>query len=851
MNYTFRLALRYLAGRKLRTFLTTLAIVFGVLLIFGMNTLIPAFVSSFQASAMAIASEVDATISSKTGESFPAATLDRVLAVDGVRAASASLERPINLPQDYFDKDPQTPDRVTAVTLVGAEPDSLRSVSPYLVTEGRFIESGDKDAAVITESLAEAAGVGLGQALTLPTTSGEVNLAVVGILPQRLMPGNEEVLVSLSEAQQLLGMPGVINTIDANFDSVDKARRAEIEANIKSALGSSYTIGVLQPGAEILTNIKTGQLILTLLGSLGLLMGGFIIFNTFRTVIAERRRDIGMLRAVGASRRMVASLILMEGLVQGVLGTAAGLLLGYVFARLVLALIAPIGQQYLNVRVGSPSITPGLVLISIGMGVGITVLAGLLPARSASRITPMEALRPSVGAVSIQQLAGFGFWSGVAMIAVALIALLSGSSALLALGAILFTIGLILVTPALVSPIARLFGGLLALVFARRGTAQLAEGNLSRQPGRAAITASTTMIALAVLVMASSILSSLAISFNTMLQKSLSSDFLLVPPSVITWGTNLGADPGLADQLRAVDGVEVVSTLRFASTQIDGVAVGLLGIEPEAYTQTSGLTFSAGDPQSAYQAMESGRGLVVNGILGSTAGLALGDQVTLLTPTGEVQYTIVGIASDFLNAKTTTGYISQANIEKDFDRNEDVFFQINAQGGADLAAVEAGLKQVIRPYPQFKLVSGAEFLEQNSGLFDAAFAGMYAMMVFLAIPSLIAMLNTLAIGVLERRREIGVLRAVGATRRQVSAVVLGEALILAAIGVAFGLLSGLYLGFLATSALEGLGFPLEYTFPASGVIAGIAVGLIFGALAALIPARHAARLDIVKALAFE
>jgi putative ABC transport system permease protein len=125
------------------------------------------------------------------------------------------------------------------------------------------------------------------------------------------------------------------------------------------------------------------------------------------------------------------------------------------------------------------------------------------------------------------------------------------------------------------------------------------------------------------------------------------------------------------------------------------------------------------------------------------------------------------------------------------------------------------------------------------------------MMVFLAIPSLIAMLNTLAIGVIERRREIGMLRAVGATRRQVGAVVLAEALILAAIGVAFGLLSGLYLGFLATQALDSLGFPLEYVFPAGGVIAGIAVGLGFGALAAIIPARQAARLDVVQALRYE
>jgi putative ABC transport system permease protein len=448
-------------------------------------------------------------------------------------------------------------------------------------------------------------------------------------------------------------------------------------------------------------------------------------------------------------------------------------------------------------------------------------------------------------------MAGLAFWSALVMIAVAVLAILSGNSAFIGLGAILFTIGLILISPSLVNPIARLFGEIMAFIFARQGTAQLAEGNLSRQPGRAAITASTTMIALAVLVMAGSILSSLSISFNRMLENSLASDYLLVPPSVTVWGTNVGASPELAENLRAVDGVEVVSTLRFAGTQINDVAVGLLGIEPVAYTLTSGLTFTDGDPQTAYKAMNEGRSIVINGLLASTAGVKLGDEVTLLTPAGELKYTIAGIASDFLNAKTTTGYISQANIETDFGRTEDMFFQINVEDGADAAALEAGFMNAIKPYPQFKLVSGAEYLEQNSGLFNAAFAGMYAMMLFLSIPSLIAMVNTLAIGVIERTREIGMLRAVGATRRQVRTVILAEALILASIGTAFGLLSGLYLGMMAVNAFGALGFPIDYVFPTGGVIAAVAVGLLFGAIAAVIPARQASRLDVVQALRYE
>ncbi|HEX9012805.1 MAG TPA: ABC transporter permease, partial [Anaerolineaceae bacterium] len=157
MNMQFTLALRYLAGRKLRTFLTTLAIVFGVLVIFGMNSLLPVFVQAFQANAMAAASQVDATITSQTGEPFPQSVLDKVSSVSGVRAASGSFERTIGLPADYFDHDPKTPDKVSAVNLVGIQPDQARAIQVYQVLSGRFLQPGDTNGAVIAASLADAA----------------------------------------------------------------------------------------------------------------------------------------------------------------------------------------------------------------------------------------------------------------------------------------------------------------------------------------------------------------------------------------------------------------------------------------------------------------------------------------------------------------------------------------------------------------------------------------------------------------------------------------------------------------------------------------------------------------------
>jgi putative ABC transport system permease protein len=816
-----------------------------------MNTMLPAFTGAFQANALAASGQVDASITLRTSDAFDAAVAERVAAVDGVRAVSGVLNRVINLPPDYIDADPALADAVSAVNLVGIDPARATTVHAYVLHSGRFLEEGDRAVTVISQSLGDVLGVALGDPIRLPTPVGEAELTIVGILPTRLIPGNEEVLVPLSHAQAILGMPGKINTVEANFDTLDDARRTRIENDIITLLGDTYQVGTLASNSELLINMRLAQQVFNVLAVMALAMGGFIIFNTFRTIVAERRRDIGMLRALGATRGTIIGTILSEGLLQGVLGTALGIVLGYGLALGMIQALNPMMQQFMNLRIDTPTLSPILMGLSALIGVGVTLLAGLLPAVSAGRVTPLEALRPSVGSVSIRRLAGLGFWAGVAMIVLAVLALLTHNMGLIGLGGVLFVLGLILAAPALVNPIANVFGALAARVFARDGTAQMAEGNLSRQPSRAAITASTTLIAMAILVMAAGLFASVEIGFGRVLRRSMGSDYILLPPALAVWGTDVGADPALADELRAIDGVEVVSTLRFAPTLINGVASSAMGIDPVGYPQVSSLTFTRGDEQEAYAALGAGRALIVNGLLATAAQIGVGDEIELLTPTGRHRYEVVAIAGDYLNAKIATAYISQASIAADFGRNEDVLIQLNLAPGADRASAEAALRDALRPYPQFRLIAGLEFIEENLRIFQTAWSGIYGMVIFLAVPSLIAMVNTLAIGVIERTREIGMLRAVGATRKQVRAIVVTEALILSGIGTAFGLLSGIYLGYMAVQALSEAGFPMEYAFPATGAIVAIAAGILFGVVAAIIPARQAARLEIVQALRYE
>jgi putative ABC transport system permease protein len=210
----------------------------------------------------------------------------------------------------------------------------------------------------------------------------------------------------------------------------------------------------------------------------------------------------------------------------------------------------------------------------------------------------------------------------------------------------------------------------------------------------------------------------------------------------------------------------------------------------------------------------------------------------------------VALATDMLNAKVTTGFISQANLKTDFGVTDDVFIQLNLTKDADRAVADKAIKVLAANYPTFKVISGSEYYNALKSQMDAAFSGMYVLFLLLAIPSLIAMLNTLTISVIERTREIGMIRAAGGTRKQIRNMVIAEALLLAAIGTAFGILGGLYLGYVIVVAMKTI-FPLGYVFPVSGVLAAIAIGLLFGTFAAFIPARQAAGMNVVEALRYE
>ncbi len=841
MRVQWIMALRYLRGRKLRSALTTLAVVFGVAVLFGMNALLPTMLQAFRQTVLATTGKVDLVFTSVTDGPFPVERVEAVRRVDGVAEVTGSLRRNVLLPPDLVSRA-----GLNAVTLVGVEPEVAARLRHYPMKEGRFLTADDGDAAVISRGLAEKLALSVGSRLTLPSAQGTTDLEVVGILDVPSIPGVEEVFVPLPAAQRLLEMLGQINVIEAVVKpGVD---RDQAEGAVLAALGGLFKAEPPEVGEELIASLRMGEVAFAIFGVMALAIGAFIILNTFRTVVVERRHDLGMLRAVGASRRVVVGLILAESLLQGLLGTAIGLAAGYGLAWVLLLTVRSVMQQYLRMEAAVPIITLPNLLTAIVLGLGATLAGGLWPALSAGRVTPIEALRPVVPGAYERAAKRRGI-VGAVLVVLAALALLTGNFNVTALGTLLFLVGLVLVAPVLVNPLSRFFGRLLVLMFAREG--RLAEGNLARQPNRAAVTASALMVGLAMILAMAGMVTSIFDGFMSYIDHSLHTDFLLMPASLVLGGGNVGAGPELVEAVRAVPGVTGATTLRLGTAAVDGATLQVIGVDPETYPQLSGLVFRYGDPQEAFAALGRERAIIVNGVFAAQRRVRVGDVLTLQTPEGDREYRVVGVGSDYLNAKLATGYISQTNLERDFHQTADLLVMVEAADDADMAAVQARLEEIVRKYPSFVLTEWRSFREEQEKVFGQSVSLFNVIGVMFALPSLLAMVNTLTINVMERTREIGVLRAVGSTRRQIRRMVIAESLLLGALGTAFGILAGLWLGYVLVTGMNVSGFVIPYYFPYTGILVAVAVGLLIGVGAALLPARRAARLDIVTALRYE
>ena len=843
MNVQLTLAWRYLKGRGGRTVLTTLAVVLGVMLIFGLNGLMPAMMEAFSRTLVSTAGKVDATVTSPFGASFSLDVASKVARVPGVAQVTPMLQRTIPLtPRAGV----ATADQVAQAYVVGVDPATILSVRDLPVGSGRSLAIGDRDVIVLASDLARRLGVGIGGTLSVPSSVGTTKFTVVGLLSSATAPGQEQFYVPLTAAQQLFAEGHNINEVDAGFTgTVD---RTATEAAIQRAVGKDLQVGGLSSNSSLIGTIQVAQYAFNMFGIFALATGAFIILNSFRTVVSERRRDIGMLRAIGAKRGTIVGMFLIESLLQGILGTAIGIVAGWGMAASGIAALNPIYEQYFHSTVGGPIFEPWTWAFAITMGIGVTIAAAIIPAMAAGRVTPMEAMRPQLGEI-YERRVGQRAWIGAAVVGLSLLSFATRDSGLVSLASVIFLVGIALVAPAIVTPVSNTFGAPIDLMFAREGG--IARSNLQRNPGRSAITVTAVMLGLATIIAMAGLITSIFAGFTGYITKTMSADFMLLPQSIILSGGNIAAGPRLADEVRHAAGMSTVTTLRLGQGKIDGAAVQALGIDPATYAKVASFEWAAGSSEAAIAQLSQGRWLIANGIFASAHKLVVGQSVTYETPNGPKTYHVAGIGNDYLNAKLSTTYVSQDNLARDFGAVNDLIIMGNLAPGADKAATQARLDTIVADYPAFKLYESASWLKEQLNTFDQTMGIFYVLGAALALPSLLALVNTLAISVLGRTREIGMLRAVGSTRRQIRRMVMAESLLLSAIGTALGIVAGVWLGYALVEATISVGWPMPYFFPWAGILLTIAVGLGFGVLAAYIPARSAARLNVVDALHFE
>lgn len=837
------MAFQYLRGRKLRTALTTLAIVIGVALIFAINITLPSALDAFRRTLSGTSGTVDLTITSVSRNGFaPASLLEQVAAVEGVQAVTGSLRRQITIPTAALGDFGNS----TQLDLQGVDPETATLVRPYVISEGRFLEPGDTGVAVIPAALAGlSANLEIGDTFPLFTAKGLKLFRIVGYLAESSNANSPNVLIPLRDAQGILVQPGLVNQVDVAFEP--NVSREAVEAAIQAAVGDSFSLNANNDATDIFSAMEVGFGIFNLMGVLALFLGAFLIFNTFRAVILERRHDLAMLRAIGATRSQITQLIMIESLVQGVIGTLIGMAVGYGLATLLsVAANGFMGQYIQGVRF-TPILTGGAIFGTAVIGIVTALIAGFFPARAASRISPLEALRP-IGLAEVQRTARWGLVAGIIVMVLATVLLVS-NRATASGGAALFLIGMLLAAPGLVIPVARLFSPLLSLWFAREG--DLAQGNLTREPGRAAITASTLMIGLASMIMIFALVSSMGKFITDLTNNTFASDIAILPPTIAVYHNTVGADDSLATSIRALPDVATVGTLRYGNTVSNGKALEVLGIDPQNYSQFSSITFAEGDADAAYAAMNAGRGALVTSLGAADLGLKVGDTFPLETPNGEQLYQVAGIADDVLTFKLNAIYVSQANLAADFNKSEDVLLMVNVKPGADKAAVLTQVQSLLEAYPQFTATLAGEYRDTLAKTSQTAFYGFYAIAFMILIPAGLGVLNTLTINVLERRREIGMVRAVGGSMRQIRRIVTAEALLLGLFGAACGVLAGIAMSYGFITAFSSIGWNMPYFFPTIGIIAAIVIGVLITLFASILPARNAAQLDIIRALQYE
>jgi putative ABC transport system permease protein len=853
------LVLRGFMQRKLRVLLTGIAIALGVALMAGTyvltDTINRSFASIFQSAnkghdvvitpTQSLGRQTRAQTSPITEE-----TLARVRATSGVAEASGSIFTPGTFLRTNGK-------RLTT----GGAPAFVASLAPprfnsFRAVKGRFPATADELA--IDEATAERANLKLGQQMIVAASAPAKRYTIVGITQfggGQSFGGAGAAILTLAEAQRVVGSPG-------RFDQIDVAAAAgvtpaQLRDRIRAVLPSTVEVrtGTEEANKEtsdLESNLSFLRTFLLVFAYVSLVVGAFIIFNTFSITVAQRTREFGLLRTLGGSRAQIMRSVVYEGLMLGVVGAVLGLLGGIALAPGLNALFKAFGADLPN---NGTVVETRTIVVSLIVGISVTVLAGLAPAIRATRVPPLAAMREGVEIPRRTPLTR-GRHAVPILLALVVLRLVAAIAQGEGIGTIAITvaIGLALLYVRLRQrahgPRYRLTRGLArgigTLVRWRGITGQLAEENSIRQPGRTLTTAAALTVGLALVTLVAVLAAGTKATIDEAVSRSFAGDLIVENSQA----GNEAAIPALvAPALRRVPGVATVTPIAFTEGRLHGSSsnVTVTAIEPETFSSVYRVEWQKGS--DATLRMLGSTGTILAKEYAESHKLKVGQRITVLTPTDRhVSLTIRGIASD--NARLFGNLtISLALARAAFGQREDAVDFVSYAKGVSNAQVQPAVNRLLAAYfPQARSRTAAQFKADQASQINTLLALIYVLLALSVIVSLFGIVNTLILSIYERTRELGMMRAIGTSRRQVRQMIRYESVITALIGGVFGLVIGVVGAVLITT----------FTLSGSGYVQSIPLGTLFillivaaaaGLLAAQLPARRAARLDMLSALA--
>lgn len=694
------------------------------------------------------------------------------------------------------------------------------------------------DQFLLDDKSAAAAGYTLGDEITLVTTGPEptVHGTLVGTVrfgESGNTIGATLVLMDTSTAQRLyLGGQDAFTDIAVTGDG--SVTNQQLRDEVTAALPAGYeALDDAQIAAENQSNLEEGLSFITtfllVFAAVALVVGTFLILNTFSIIVAQRTRELALLRALGASRRQVTRSVLTEALVVGLVGSTVGLGLGFALA---------IGLKALFGAIGLDLSSAGLVFewrtvaVAYAVGVLITLVAAYLPARRAAQVPPVAAMRDDVAMPESSLHRRLVAGAAITVIGAGLMTWslgFGGGLSVLGMGVFGVFVGVALLAPVIGRPIVALIAAPFPRLFGTVG--HLARENARRNPRRTSATASALMIGLALVSTMAVLGQSTKDSVDHLVASDLHADYVVSNAIGMPFSTEV------ADRVAQAPGVAQVVPVRYGQARIDGVETFLTATDVAGYRGMVSLTVRDGSLDAP--------GLVVAADRAAERSWHVGDDVTLTFPDGAATLPVAAIIEPNQLAGSTIvplGVLAQAG-----QTPVDSTLYVSRTAGADATAVTAAVDSALADLPTITAKDQAAYAAEQRAPVDQILSIVYALLGLAVTIAVLGIVNTLALSVIERTREVGLLRAVGLSRRQLRSMVRLEAVAIAVLGAVLGVSIGLVFGVSIQQALSDQGVSV-LSIPAGQLAAFLALAAVVGVLAAVWPARRAARMDVLRAI---